>query len=78
MKNYPLNLFIFILCCVLCAIVFPLWAGNEENTEVRDLLKKEKIELEKLKINISKQTSALSRIGKKKYSLSCNTIIPAM
>ena len=49
MKNYPLNLFIFLLCCVLCAIVFPLWAGNEENTEVRDLLKKEKIELEKLK-----------------------------
>ena len=50
-------------------IVLPALAERQNVDEVNDLLKKEKIELDKLKVKINKQTKALARMGEKKYSI---------
>ena len=60
---------LFILYMVYCFTVIPALAEGKNNDEIHELLKKEKIELDKLKVIIKKQSRDLSRMGKKKQSI---------
>jgi len=63
------RLLFFALCALCCLTILPSWAIVQSTDEVHELLKKEKSELEKLKTKIKKQTKALSKMGKQKYSI---------
>ena len=66
MTVYLVKSFLTIVWVIYCVITLPVWA---ENQNINDLLTVEKIALDKLKVEIKKQTSALSKMGKKKYSI---------
>ena len=68
MSIFLLRSFYFILGIISLVDLTPALAENYNIGEINELLKKEKIELDKLKIEIKKQTSALTKMDKSEHS----------
>ena len=68
MNSLPIKTFQLILILVGFIAIIPASAGDKKIDEINDLLKKEKVERDKLQSRIKKQSRALSKMGKKEHS----------
>ena len=68
MSIFLLRSFYFILGIISLTDLTPALAENYNIGEINELLKKEKSELDKLKVEIKKQTSALTKMDKNEHS----------
>ncbi|MBV52368.1 MAG: hypothetical protein CMH77_07760 [Nitrospinae bacterium] len=68
MNSLPIKTIQLILILVGFIAIIPVSAGDKKIDEINDLLKKEKVERDKLQSRIKKQSRALFKMGKKEHS----------
>ena len=68
MNSLPIKTIQLILILVGFIAIIPASAGDKKIDEINDLLKKEKVERDKLQSRIKKQSRALFKMGKKEHS----------
>ena len=69
MNSLPIKTIQLILILVGFIAIIPVSAGDKKIDEINDLLKKEKVERDKLQSRIKKQSRALFKMGKKEHSI---------